>query len=93
MTLGKDLSIAKNTRYILIEITLYLAHDNRKITFLFNYRADKNLISQRFIKKNNLEATPVERIRITVDRHYIIIYKSHNIIIKIKDSRSEVRAT
>ena len=35
----------------------------------------------------------IERIEITVDGYYIIIYKSHNIITKAKDSRNEIRAT
>ncbi len=78
---------------MLIEITLYLTYGNRKISTLLNYEVDENLISQRFIKKNSLKATPITRIRITVNKHYITIYKSHNIITKVKDSRSEVRAT
>ena len=93
MTLSKNSLIIKNTRCILIEITLYFSHGNRKITALFNYRADEDLISQHFIKENSLETTPIERIKTTINKHYIIIYRSHNIIIKVKDSRNEVRAT
>ncbi len=93
MILSKDLSTAKNTRYIFIEITLYFSHENRKIIILLNYRADKDLISQRFTKENNLKATPVKRIKTTVDEHHITIYKSHNIITKAKDFRNEVRVT
>ena len=91
MVLDKDFLTVKNTRCILIKVTLYFSHGNRKITALFDYKIDKDLISQRFTKKNSLEATPVERIKITVDGHYIIIYRSYNIIIKVKDSRNEVR--
>ena len=76
-----------------IEVTLYFSHENRKITVLFNYRVDEDLISQRFTKKNGLEVTPIGYIGITVDKYHITIYKSHNIITKAKDSRSEVRAT
>ncbi len=93
MTLGKDSLITKDIRYIFIEITLYLTHGNRKITTLLDYEADEDLISQRFTKENGLKTTPVERIGTTVDRHHIIIYRFHNIIIKIKDSRNEVRVT
>jgi len=93
VVLSKDPLTAKSTRYMLIEITLYFSHGNRKITALFNYRADKDLISQRFIKENNLKTTPVGRIKTTINRHYITIYRFHNIITKIKDSRNEVRAT
>ncbi len=76
-----------------IEVILCLAHDNRKVTALLNYGIDEDLISQRFAKENGLEVTPIGRIGITVDRHYVIIYRSYNIIIKIKDFRNEVRVT
>jgi len=89
--LGKNSLIVKNTRCIFIEITLYFSHGNRKITTLLNYRTNKNLISQHFIKENGLKTTLVGRIGIIIDKHYIIIYGSHNIIIKVKDSRNEVR--
>ncbi len=78
---------------MLIEVILYFSHENRKITALFDCGADEDLISQRFMKKNSLEATPVERIKITVDGYYVIIYRFYNIIIKVKDSRNEVRIT
>ena len=78
---------------MLIEIILYLTHSNRKITALFDYRINKDLISQHFAKKNSLEATPIGRMETTVDGYYVIIYKFHNIITKVKDSRNEVRIT
>ncbi len=93
MVLNKNLLTVKGTRCILIEIILYFSHENRKITTLLNYKADEDLISQRFIKKNGLKVTPIGYIGITVDKYHITIYKSHNIITKIKDSRNEVRAT
>ena len=62
MVLNKDLLTVRDTRYILIEIILYFSHGNRKITALLNYKADKDLISQRFTKKNSLETTLIERI-------------------------------
>ncbi len=93
VVLDKDLLTIKGIRYILIEITLYFSHENRKITTLLDYGANEDLISQRFTKENGLETTPVKRIKTTVDRHHIIIYRFHNIIIKAKNSRNEVRAT
>ncbi len=45
------------------------------------------------MKKNGLETTSVKRMEIIIDRHYITIYRSYNIIIKVKDFRSEVRIT
>ena len=93
MTLDKNPSTIKNTRYILIEVTLYFSHGNRKVTALLDCGADKDLISQRFAKENGLEITSIERMGITVDGHRITIYGFYNIITKAKDSRSEVRAT
>ncbi len=37
--------MVKDTRCIFIEVTLYLAHGNRKIIILFNCGADEDLIS------------------------------------------------
>ncbi len=93
MILDKDSLTIKGIRYIFIEVTLYFSHGNRKVTALFNYRVNEDLISQHFTKKNSLEATSVERMEITVDRYYITIYRFYNIITKAKDSRNEVRAT
>ena len=90
MILDKDSLTIKGIRYIFIEVTLYFSHGNRKVTALFNYRVNEDLISQHFTKKNSLEITSVERIKTTIDEHHITIYKSHNIIIKTKDSRSKV---
>ncbi len=45
MILDKDSLTAKGIRCILIEITLYFSHGNRKITALLNYEVDKDLIS------------------------------------------------
>jgi len=91
--LGKDPSTAKGTRYIFIEVTLCFSHGNRKIIVLLNYETDEDLISQRFIKKNSLEITPVGCIETTVDEYHITIYKSYNIITKAKDFRNEIGVT
>ncbi len=93
MTLDKDPSTAKNTRYILIEVTLCFSHGNRKVTALLNYETNKDLISQRFTKENSLKTTPIKHIKTTVDRHHITIYRFYNIITKTKNSRNEVRTT
>jgi len=93
VVLGKNFLTVKGIRCILIEVTLYFSYGNRKITVLFDCGVDENLISQRFTKENNLKVTPVERIRTTVDRHHITIYRFYNIITKTKNSRNEVRTT
>jgi len=93
VVLNKNSLTVKGTRYIFIEVTLYFSHGNRKVTVLFNCETNEDVISQCFAKENGLEATPVGRIEIIVDGHYVIIYKFYNIIIKIKDSRNEVRVT
>ena len=73
-----------------IEIILCFPYGNRKVTILFDCGVDEDLISQHFTKENDLEVTSVERMGITVDGYYVIIYKFYNIIIKIKDFRNEV---
>ncbi len=93
MVLGKNPLTTKGTRCMFIKVILYFSHENRNVIVLFDCEVDKDLISQRFAKENSLEATPVGRIEIIVDGHYVIIYKFYNIIIKIKDSRNEVRVT
>jgi len=93
MVLGKNSLRVKDIRCIFIEVILNLAHGNRKITVLFNCGVDEDFISQRFTKENGLEATPIKRMGIIVDGYNIIIYRFYNIIIKVKDSRSEVRTT
>jgi hypothetical protein len=60
---------SSKSRYILIDITLYLPHSNRKVTALLNSETEKALISQYFAKENKLQATPVRRMGIAVDRH------------------------
>jgi hypothetical protein len=42
------------SRYMLIDITLYLLNSNRKVTVLLNSDIDEVLISQRFVKENRL---------------------------------------
>jgi hypothetical protein len=71
MVLGvtaKQADSLKN-RYMLIDITLYLFNSNRKITALLDSDIDEVLISQRFVKKNRLQATPVRRMGIAVNEY------------------------
>jgi hypothetical protein len=57
------------SRCILIDITLYLSNGNRKITVLLDSGIDEILISQRFVKENRLQITPVGRISVVIDGH------------------------
>jgi hypothetical protein len=52
---------------------------------LLNCGTENEIISQRFIKQNGLQETPVRRMKIAIDRHRITIYRSHNLLIKAKD--------
>jgi len=54
---------------------------------------DEALISQRFVKENKLQATPVGRIGVAVDGHQITIYGTHELEIKAKDSHNVVQRT
>ena len=75
----------RERRYIKIEIILYLPHENRKVKALLNCGTENEIISQRFVKQNGLQETPVGRIKGAVDGHKITIYGSHNLLIKAKD--------
>jgi hypothetical protein len=40
----------RERRYIKIETTLYLPHENRKVKALLNCETENEIISQRFVK-------------------------------------------
>jgi hypothetical protein len=75
---------------MLIDITLYLSNNNRKVTALLNSDIDEVLISQRFVKENKLQITPIGRISVAVDKHQITIYGTHELKIKAKDNHNIV---
>jgi hypothetical protein len=54
---------------MLIDITLYLFNNNRKVTALLDSGIDEVLISQRFVKENRLQVTPVRRMSVAVNRY------------------------
>jgi hypothetical protein len=56
MALGAALkqAISSKSRYILIDVTLYLSYGNRKVTALLDSGINETLISQRFIIENKL---------------------------------------
>jgi hypothetical protein len=83
-------STSKN---ILIDVTLYLPHDNRRVTALLNNGTDETLISQRFAKENRLQATPIRRMKIAINGHQITIYRTHDLRIKIKNNHNITRST
>jgi hypothetical protein len=85
--------ISSKNRYILINVTLYLPHGNRKVTALLNNNTDEALISQRFTIENKLQTAPVRRIRIIIDGHQITIYGAHDLKIKIKNNHNVIRST
>jgi hypothetical protein len=54
---------------MLIDVTLYLSHSNRKVTVLLDSGTDEALISQRFAKKNRLQVALVRRMGIVINGH------------------------
>jgi len=78
---------------MLIDITLCLPNGNRKVTALLDSGTDEALISQRFVKENRLQATPVGRMGVAVDGHQITIYGTHELEIKAKDNHNVVQRT
>jgi hypothetical protein len=81
------------SRYILIDVTLYLFYDNRKIIVFLNNDIDETLISQRFITENKLQVASVRRIRIVIDGYQITIYGAHDLKIKTKNDYNVIRST
>jgi hypothetical protein len=55
------------SRCMLIDITLCLSNSNRKVIALLDSDIDEVLISQRFVKENRLQVTPVRRMGVAVD--------------------------
>jgi hypothetical protein len=51
------------------------------------------LISQRFVKKNRLQVTPVGRMSVTVNKYQITIYGTHELEIKAKNNHNVVQRT
>jgi gag-polyprotein putative aspartyl protease len=78
---------------MLIDVTLYLPHNNRKITALLDSGTDETLISQRFTTKNKLQTAPVRRIKIVMNGHQITIYRTHDLEIKTKNNHNVIRNT
>ena len=86
-------AISSKSRCMLIDVTLYLPHNNRKVTALLDSSINETLISQRFTTENKLQAAPVGRMGIAVDGHQITIYGAHDLEIKAKDDHNVIRST
>jgi hypothetical protein len=54
---------------MLIDVTFYLSYNNRKVTAFLDSGTDETLISQRFVKKNRLQAALIRRMGIAVNGH------------------------
>jgi hypothetical protein len=78
---------------MLIDVIFCLSHNNRRVTAFLDSDTDKTLISQRFAKKNRLQAALIGRIRIAIDGHQITIYGTYNLKIKIKNNHNITRST
>jgi hypothetical protein len=96
MALGLKFSKAdllQKRKYIKIEIILYLPHKNRKVKALLNCGTKNKIISQRFVKQNGLQETPVGRMEVAVDKHKVTIYGTHDLLLKIKDHHNVTQHT
>jgi hypothetical protein len=78
---------------MLIDVTFYLSHSNRKVTALLDNNIDEALISQRFAKKNRLQTALIGRMGIAVDGHQITIYGTYDLRIKTKNNYNITRST
>ena len=85
--------LLRERRCIEIETTLYLPHGNRKVKALLDCGAEDEIISQRFVKQNGLQETPVGRMGVAVDGHRVTIYGAHDLLLKAKDHHNVTQHT
>ena len=88
VTLNKDLSKITFSHAFIIIFNIRLEHGLRKIIILMDSDFEENFISQRFVKKNDLINDLIKCIKKSIDKHTIIIYEKHDLIIHIKNSRN-----
>jgi hypothetical protein len=95
MVLGLKFSKADflRERCIEIEITLYLPHGNRKVKAFLDCGAENEIISQRFVKQNGLQETPVGRMGVAVDGYRVTIYGAHDLLFKVKNYHNVTQHT
>jgi hypothetical protein len=96
MALGLKLSKAdffREKKCIKIETILYLPHRNRKMKALLDCGTENEIISQRFVKQNGLQKTPVRPMGIAIDRHRVTIYGTHDLLFKVKDYHNVTQYT
>jgi hypothetical protein len=85
VALGKDSFKAISSHVFIVMFNIRLEHKLRKIIILMNNDSEKNFISQRFVKENDLISDLIKYIKKFIDRYTIIIYGKHDLIIYIKD--------
>jgi predicted transcriptional regulator len=91
VTLDKDLFKIISFHAFIIVFNIRLEYGLRKIIILMNNNSEKNFISQRFVKENDLIGDPIKYIRKSIDRHTITIYRKHDLIIHIKNWENKIR--
>jgi hypothetical protein len=89
VTFNKDPFKTTFSHAFIIIFNIRLEHRLRKIIILMDNNSDKNFISQRFVKENGLIDDLIKYIKKSIDKHTIIIYGKHDLIIYIKNSENE----
>jgi hypothetical protein len=85
VALNKDLSKAISSRAFIIIFNIRLEYRFRKIIILMDNDFEENIISQRFVKENDLISDLIEYMKEFIDGYAIIIYGKHDLIIYIKN--------
>jgi hypothetical protein len=85
VALSKNPFKAISFHAFIIVFNIRLKYKLRKIIVLINNNSEKNFISQRFIKENDLINDLIKYIRESIDGHTVTIYRKHNLITHIKD--------
>jgi hypothetical protein len=88
VALDKNFFKAISFHAFIIVFNIRLKHEFRKIIILMNNNSEKNFISQRFVKENDLISDLIKYIKEFIDEYTITIYRKHDLIIYIKDSEN-----
>jgi hypothetical protein len=89
VTLNKNFSKTISSHAFIIIFNIRLKYRLRKMIVLIDNNFKKNFISQRFVKKNDLNNDSIKCIKKFIDGYTITIYKKHDLIIHIKNSENQ----
>jgi hypothetical protein len=89
VTLNKDSFKIISFHTFIIVFNIRLKYRFRKMIILMNNNFKENYISQRFVKENSLISNLIERIKESIDKYTVTIYRKHDLIIHIINSKNQ----